>query len=111
MATVQFTIRFSYDEVKTIGSSFRNQEEEVKKTIGKLKNQTDKLREGDWIGEGATKFYSVMDGELLPALDRLQKAMAESGKVSDQLSQIFKDGEQGIEALWKSIPGIEISVS
>lgn len=95
-------IRCDYDPLKNVSGGFRKQEDSVKQTIGKLKSIVEQLNGGqDWIGKGATAFYQEMESEVLPALGRLQAAMSEAGKVTDQISQTYREAEEGMGSLWK----------
>lgn len=104
-------IRSDYDQLKNISSGWRQQEESTKQTISKLKGVIEQLDGGgDWIGKGATAFYQEMTGEVLPALTRLQNAMAEAGTVTNEISQIYREAEEGMASMWKILPGLEIGV-
>jgi WXG100 family type VII secretion target len=104
-------IRSDYDQLKTIGSGWRKQEEATKQTIGKLKSVVEQLKGGDWIGEGADAFYQEMEGLVMPGLTRLEQAMAEASSVTNEISQIYREAEDNVSTLWKVIPGLEIGIS
>jgi len=96
-------VRVDYDLIKKIGGSFRGQETATQDTIKKLKGVIEKLRGGDWIGLGSTAFLNEMDGEVMPAMDRLQKAMSEGERVSKEIERIQHEAENAIGAFFASI--------
>lgn len=52
------------------------------------------LKGGDWIGKGATAFYSEMNDQVMPTMQRLQRALTEAARITQQISQIMKEAEQ-----------------
>ena len=97
-------VRSDYDQLKSMAGSFRQQEETCKKTSQNLKGIIEQLNSGqDWVGQGAKAFYQEMDSEVMPAMMRLQNAMAEAGKVTDQIAKRYQDAEEGMSSFWKSL--------
>ncbi len=86
-------VRSDYDQLKTLQKSFSSQAEAVSKTKQQLRSIMDKLQGGDWIGEGAQKYYQEMNDQVLPALDRLHKVLDESARASGTISQTMKTAE------------------
>ena len=86
-------VRSNHDELKTIGSNFSSEESAVGQMYQSLKSNMDTLQGGDWIGPGATAFYQEMSGDVLPSLKRLQQAMGEAARVTNQISQAMKNAE------------------
>ena len=68
-------IRSDYDQLNHIGQRFGQEGESTRQLIQSLRQNLDTLRGGDWIGPGATAFYSEMDGSVMPSLKRLAAAM------------------------------------
>lgn len=87
-------IRVDHDLLKTIAQSFGQGADATGTTLRQLKSAMGTLRGGDWIGQGATKFYQEMDSEVLPSVQRLKSALAESARVSNQISQLMKQAEE-----------------
>jgi len=63
----------------------------------------EQLRGNDWIGEGATAFFSEMDNEVIPAMKNLQRAMAEGDSVSKAIEKIQHETEATIESMFTDI--------
>jgi WXG100 family type VII secretion target len=87
------TIRSDYDQLRGMATSFRNQSEEISKQAQQIKAQVDDLQGGNWIGKGATAFYQEMGDTVMPTMQRLQKALAEAGRITQQISQVMKAAE------------------
>jgi WXG100 family type VII secretion target len=86
-------VRSNHDELKTIASKFSSEESAVNQMNQTLKSNIDTLQGGDWIGPGATAFYQEMNGDVMPSLKRLQQAMGEAARVTNQISQAMKNAE------------------
>jgi WXG100 family type VII secretion target len=87
------TVRANYDELKTIQQTFNQQADAVAKTNQALKARMETLKSGDWIGKGATAFYQEMDGQVMPSMNRLQRALAEASRITAQIAQLMKQAE------------------
>ncbi|HSR48936.1 MAG TPA: WXG100 family type VII secretion target [Anaerolineales bacterium] len=103
MANAMMIFLMNYDSMKNFGTSFRGQETATQQTIQKLTKVIEQLRGGDWIGEGATAFYSEMDNEVIPAMKKLQNAMSEGDRVSKEIERLQHETESSITALFADI--------
>jgi WXG100 family type VII secretion target len=86
-------VRSDYDQLKNLQKSFSSQAEAVAKTTQNIRSIMDKLQGGDWIGEGAQKFYQEMNDQVLPTLNRMYKALDEASRATAQISQTMKKAE------------------
>jgi len=103
MSSMMALIRVSYEAMKKYQNSFRGQESAVQQTTQKLTKVIEQLRGGDWIGEGATAFFSEMDSEVIPAMKKLQTAMSEGDRVSKEIEKIQHETEASIESIFTDI--------
>lgn len=87
------TIRSDYDQLRSMAQSFRSQSENITKQSQALKSNMDTLQGGDWIGVGAQAFYREMGDQVMPTMQRLQRALAEASRITQQISQIMKAAE------------------
>jgi WXG100 family type VII secretion target len=94
-------IRADYDQLKTIQSTFNSQAEAIAGMNQNIKGCVETLKGGDWIGEGARAFYQEMDGQVVPSLTRLQRALAEAGRLTQQISQLMKQAEDESSSCFK----------
>lgn len=67
-------IHLNYDELGTIVKKFRNEGEDIVQMNLKMRDRVHNLHK-DWVGEGADKFFSEMENDVLPALSRLAGAL------------------------------------
>ncbi len=94
-------VRADYESLAQIARAFGAQAEAVQATLRGLQRQVDVLRGGDWVGRGATAFYSEIDQSVFPSLSRLAHALAAAGSVTLQISQSMKTAEAEAAALFR----------
>lgn len=87
------TIRGEYNDLRNIASTFRSNADSINGTNQKLKSAMETLQGGDWIGKGATAFYSEMNGQVMPSMQRLRNALSEAARVTQEISQVIKQAE------------------
>lgn len=94
-------VRSDYDQLKTVQKSFSAQADAVAKTTQNIRSYMDQLQGGDWIGEGAQKFYQEMNESVLPTLQRLQHALQEAARATATISQTMKTAEDEASGVLK----------
>ena len=87
-------IQADYDRLEQIANQFANQSQAIQQMLQSTKGAMDPLQGGGWIGRGSDAFFSEMQGEVLPASERLQEALDEAGRVTKQIVQIVKQAEE-----------------
>jgi WXG100 family type VII secretion target len=85
--------RGHYQNLNQIAQTFKQQGEAVQQMQQNLQSKMDTLRGGDWRGDSANKFYKEMDGKLLPAVQKLGKALDEAAQVTTKISKLVKQTE------------------
>jgi WXG100 family type VII secretion target len=98
-------IRIDYEVLDNITRSFEQQADQCQEMFARLRQRVDPLENGGWAGEGATAFFQEMNTGVLPALQRLSKALVEGASVSLQTAQVFKEAEEGTRATSALFPG------
>ena len=88
------TVRSDYDQLKNVSQSFSQQADVLQGMNQNLQGNVDVLYGGDWIGLGQQAFIKEWIDEVGPTLKRLQSAMAESARITQQISQIMKQAEE-----------------
>lgn len=63
------------------------------------------LQRGDWIGEGADKFYQEMESQVLPAMERLHRALDQGARTAKQMDRVMEDAEVEAARLLGSLAG------
>ena len=94
-------VRSQHEELKQIAASFGQEADATARTLAQLRRQKDVLQGGDWLGQAARKFYDEMDGSLLPALTRLQRALTQSQQVIQRISARLRQAEADAAAVLK----------
>lgn len=94
------TIRSDRDELAKIGSSFSKASSAIAGVNRKIKSSQDTLEGGDWIGRGANAFYKEMNGDVNPAMKRLEKALGEAARITKQIAQIMQQAEEDSSRLF-----------
>ena len=94
-------VRAHHEELQKISSSFNSQGSAIAGVNGKMKSCMETLRGGDWIGQGAKAFMKEMDGEVMPSMKRLEKAMGDAARVTNQISQLMKQAEDEASGFMK----------
>jgi WXG100 family type VII secretion target len=87
-------IRADYDRLEKVASQFANQSQEIQQMLQKIRGSMDPLENGGWIGRGSDAFFSEMQSEVLPATERLQQAMDEANRVTNQIVQTIRHAEE-----------------
>lgn len=100
-------IKIEHDKVNDIASAFSDQSDAVKQMAQNLQGKYDPLKGGDWVGEGATKFFNDFD-EFMPHVQKLGQVLQASSDTSKKISQIMHQGEDNAKSHAIKI-GIEIS--
>ena len=92
MASVQ--IRIDHDQMGQIGQVFSTQNSAIAGVNKRIKSAQETLQNGDWIGRGGDAFFKEMEGEINPAMKRLEQAMEEAARVTKQIGQIMNEAEE-----------------
>jgi WXG100 family type VII secretion target len=87
------TVRSDYDQLNSISQSFNSQADTLNGMNQNLQSCFETLQGGDWIGQGATAFFNEFSNSVMPTLKRLQSAMTESARITQQISQTMKNAE------------------
>ena len=87
-------IRADYDRLEKVASQFANQSQEIQQMLQKVRGSMEPLENGGWIGRGSDAFFSEMQSEILPATERLQQAMDEANRVTNQIVQTIRHAEE-----------------
>ncbi|MEK7443181.1 MAG: WXG100 family type VII secretion target [Chloroflexota bacterium] len=94
-------VRSDYDQLQVIQNTFSAQSDALQRMNQNLKSRMDTLQGGDWIGEGAKKFYGEMNDQVIPSLRRFEKAMSEAARITQQISRIMKQAEDEASGIFK----------
>src|SRR3970040_211694 len=98
-------IRADYDQMPEISKRFEREAVNVKRSIDSLKRTIEVLKGGDWFGEGANAFYREMESEVMPAMQRLLKALEMGSGVTKAIERLLHETEQAIGGLFPALLG------
>jgi WXG100 family type VII secretion target len=93
--------RGDYDSLTKIAQGFAQHAARASQTNRNLTQCMNTLKGGDWIGKGATAFYKEMEGEVMPAMVRLAKALEASDRVTRQIGKLIKQAEDDASRLFR----------
>lgn len=85
-------IKADYEQLEQVANKFSSQSEEIQQMLQQVKNGMEKL-EPDWIGRGSEAFFREMQGEILPAVQRLQQALEEANRVTKEIIETVQQAE------------------
>ena len=86
-------VRSDHDQLKQISQSFSQQADAINNMNQNIKSCMDTLQGGDWIGKGATAYFQEMNGQVIPSLTRLHRALTQAARITQQVSQLMKQAE------------------
>ena len=104
------TIRTEYDNLKQISKRFGQQAEATHRSVRNLQQAVNTLKQGDWIGKGANKFYDEFDSAILPSLKRLQGALENASQTTKKMEYVMREAEEQAAKLLGAI-GVGLSSS
>lgn len=86
-------LQLNYDELSTIAKVFKDEGEDVFNLHSATRQRVRDLYK-EWVGEAAEKFFDEMENELLPALQRLSKALHFSQDVVCDIMKIVHEADE-----------------
>jgi WXG100 family type VII secretion target len=87
-------IQIDYTGMGQIARSFERAAADTQQTLLRVRRYVDSLQSGGWNGRGAAAFFAEMDQEVLPSVDRLQKALREAQRVTLQVARDMRQAEE-----------------
>lgn len=87
-------IEADYDQLEQVAMRFAMQAQATEQMLGTIRSRISNLENGGWIGLGADAFFAEMEGEVIPAIDRLCQVFQESARISRYSIQTLQQAEQ-----------------
>ncbi len=88
------TVRSDYDQLKNVAQTFSSQADTLNQMMQNINSNVDTLQGGDWSGQGAQAFFKEMNDTVFPTLKRLNHAMTEAARITQQIAQIMHNAEE-----------------
>ena len=95
-------IQADYAKLEDVARKFQTQSHAVEDTLNQVRTRMGPLEDGGWIGRGADAFFSEMQGEVVPAMQRLRDALDEANRVVREVSQHIQQAETEASTLFRS---------
>jgi WXG100 family type VII secretion target len=87
-------IEADYQKLADIKQRFEDLSQDVRDIRVHLRQASDPLVEGGWEGKGSSAFKQEMMNVIYPSLERLEKALADSGTTLNTIGQKFREAEE-----------------
>lgn len=88
------TIQINYEQSKEVAKRFEQQAEAGLQIAQQLRQSLQTLENAGWEGEGSEAYFAEMNGEMLPALERLRIALEQGGIKMGEIAAIFREAEE-----------------
>jgi WXG100 family type VII secretion target len=86
-------VKADYEQLEQVAQRFMNQAQSVQETLQRVRGSMETLQ-GGWIGRGSDAFFAEMQGEVLPATQRLQEALETANHVTRIIVQIMQQADE-----------------
>ena len=87
-------IQVQYDTLVDIAGRFGQQAELTSYQETQIRQRMHALHNGGWQGRGAFAFFTEVENEALPAMQRLSAALSEAQTVTEEIIQILREAEE-----------------
>jgi WXG100 family type VII secretion target len=104
---VSTIVQLHYDQLEKVSAQFSLSAENSEHMRRQLLQHFSSLKEGGWVGKGASDFCDEMTDEVFPAIDRLIAALQAARQVTLDISGLMRRAEEEAAALFKSTAGAE----
>jgi WXG100 family type VII secretion target len=94
--------RGDYQQLEQVAQRFSQQADAIQEMMQNTKNAFEVLAGGDWIGEGSDAFQSEMEGEVFPAVQRLQEALTTGSEVTNTIAQTLQQADEEASSIFRS---------
>lgn len=87
-------IQADYDALAAVASRFGNQAQSNQELLARVRQAMRPLESGGWQGRGSTAFFAEMNGEVLPAMQRLAAALDQARSVTLDIARVVRQAEE-----------------
>ena len=98
-------IRVDHDQMAQVAGKFEQNAQKTSQMLQELQRPYQGLKEGGWIGQGATAFYAEMDGKVIPSLRRLIQALSQAGQATNDISGVMRSADEEASSNFKQNEG------
>jgi WXG100 family type VII secretion target len=94
-------IRVDHDAMGQVANKFEQNSQKISQMLQDLQRPYQSLKDGGWIGQGATAFYAEMDSKVIPSVQRLIQALSQAGKSTNDISGVMRNADQEASSNFK----------
>ena len=95
-------IQADYAALAQIARDFGQQMAAIEDVQGQIQRGYAPLQAGGWLGRGVAAFVNEMDGDVLPAIERLRQALCEGQDVTLAIAEIMRQAEEEAAAPFRT---------
>jgi WXG100 family type VII secretion target len=95
-------IEVDYDELTRVTRSTSAEADAIAQLTSQTRAKVAQLHGSGWIGQGSDAFYAEMENVLLPAMDRLTKALTDTTDRTIDIIKVFHEAEEESRSLFQS---------
>lgn len=100
------TIQIDPEKMRQLAQKFEGESNRIKRLNQQFQQHLQTLKGGGWIADGATAFYKRTEGELLPAVQKLERALGTANTlVGNELPSLFKQAEEEAQSYLPNFGG------
>lgn len=79
-------VKADYEQLDQVAARLTTQAEQIEQMLQHMRSSMDPLENGGWIGRAATAFFTEMNGEVLPACQRLLAVLNEASQATKDIA-------------------------
>lgn len=95
----------NYDDMQAFIKQLQTEEEEIKALFTQTKSKVESLHGNMWVGVAADRFFSEMEGQVLPHTAKMISALNTAGNVAQQITQIIHQADEETKSFFAGIGG------
>jgi WXG100 family type VII secretion target len=95
--------KLQYDELSGIVQKFKGEQQEIEALLKQTKGKVESLHNNQWVGEGSDKFFNEMEGQLLPAVQRLGGALGHAGDVAQKIADTIRRFDEETKGFFNNL--------
>ena len=100
MANMQ---QVNFDEMQAIIKELENEEDEIKQLLNQTKSMVESMHGNEWMGEAADRFFSEMQGEVLPKTAKMVYALDVAGQVAKRIINIIHQADEETKGFFANL--------
>lgn len=87
-------IQADYDALAAVASRFGNQARSNQELLARVRQAMRPLEGGGWQGRGSAAFFGEMNGDVLPAMQRLAAALDQARSMTLDIARVVRQAEE-----------------